>query len=86
VIGRLSSNLDRGFVFDLIPTPQNDAGEAACSLTATTSRDDKKKQSKSKLQSSDSSSLFVDKDWVAEHARQVTLHFTKFSIVLTKST
>ncbi|KAI9201198.1 hypothetical protein LWI28_020021 [Acer negundo] len=72
VIGRLSSNLDRGFVFDLIPTPQNDAGEATCSLTETTSRDDKKKQSKSKPQSSDSSSLFVDKDWVAEHARQVS--------------
>ncbi|KAK2659991.1 hypothetical protein Ddye_006524 [Dipteronia dyeriana] len=72
VIGRLSSNLDRGFVFDLIPTPQNDAGEAVCSLTETTSRDDKKKQSKSKPQSSDSSSLFFDKDWVAEHARQVS--------------
>ncbi|TXG52620.1 hypothetical protein EZV62_021789 [Acer yangbiense] len=72
VIGRLSSNLDRGFVFDLIPTPQIDAGEAACSLTETTSRDDKKKQSKSKPQSSDSSSLLVDKDWVAEHARQVS--------------
>ncbi|KAH7567609.1 hypothetical protein JRO89_XS07G0102800 [Xanthoceras sorbifolium] len=72
VIGRLSSNLDRGFVFDLIPTPQNDTGEAACSLSGTTSTDDKKKQSKSKSQPSDSSSLFVDKDWVAEHARQVS--------------
>ncbi|CAH8388793.1 unnamed protein product [Eruca vesicaria subsp. sativa] len=70
VIGKLSSVLDRGFVFDLIPTPRNDAGEPACSVVET--RDDKRKPSKSKAQSSESSSLSIDCDWVAEHARQVS--------------
>ena len=69
VIGKLSSVLDRGFVFLLIPTPSNDAGEPSCSVLET--RDDKKKPSKSKSQSSKSSSLSIDSDWVAEHARQV---------------
>ena len=67
VIGKFSSALDRVFVFDLIPTPNNDAGEPASSIT----EPDKKKGSKS-----DSSSLFIDKDWVAEHARQV--HYSTF--------
>uniref|UniRef100_A0A1J3K7B4 Protein odr-4-like protein n=1 Tax=Noccaea caerulescens TaxID=107243 RepID=A0A1J3K7B4_NOCCA len=70
VIGKLSSALDRGFVFDLIPTPSNDDGNPACSVLET--RDDKKKPSKSKSQSSESSSLSIDSDWVAEHARQVS--------------
>lgn len=70
VIGRLSSPLDRGFVFDLVPTPPNDAGEAACSLVGAI-KDDKKKGSKGKSPAVDSSSLVIDKDWVAEHARQV---------------
>ncbi|KAF5955417.1 hypothetical protein HYC85_008273 [Camellia sinensis] len=70
VIGKISSSSDRGLVFDLVPTPTNDAGEPACSLVESV-RDDKKKGSKSKSQS-DSSSLFIDKDWVAEHARQVS--------------
>ncbi|KAH9690195.1 Oxidoreductase zinc-binding dehydrogenase family protein [Citrus sinensis] len=69
LIGKLSPTLDRGFIFDFIPTPQNDAGEAACSV----SKDDKKKPpSKSKSQPSDSISLVIDKDWIAEHARQVS--------------
>ncbi|KAK9983129.1 hypothetical protein SO802_032654 [Lithocarpus litseifolius] len=73
VVGKLSSPLDRGFVFDLIPTPPNDAREPACSLVETTAKDDKKKGPKSKSQASadSSSSLFIDNDWVAEHARQV---------------
>ncbi|CAI0548431.1 unnamed protein product [Linum tenue] len=71
VIGKLSSPLDRGFVFDLVPTPTNDAGEPACSVVET--KDDKKKGgSKSKSQVSDASTLFIDTDWVAEHARQIT--------------
>ncbi|KAJ7958880.1 protein odr-4-like [Quillaja saponaria] len=70
VIGKLSSTLDRGFVFDLIPTPQNDSGEPACSIIETF-KDDKKKGSKSKSQPADSS-MSIDKDWVAEHARQVS--------------
>ncbi|XP_043809292.1 protein odr-4 homolog isoform X2 [Manihot esculenta] len=76
VIGKLSSSLDRGFVYDLVPTPPNDAGEPACSLiettTAATFKDDKKKGSKSKSQPADSSTLAIDRDWVAEHARQVS--------------
>ncbi|KAL6955324.1 hypothetical protein U1Q18_042877 [Sarracenia purpurea var. burkii] len=70
VIGKLSSSLDRGLVFDLVPTPPNDAGDPACSLVEG-GRDDKRKGSKGKSQS-DASSLFIDKDWVAEHARQVS--------------
>ncbi|KAL1200924.1 hypothetical protein V5N11_031623 [Cardamine amara subsp. amara] len=70
VIGKLSSALDRGFVFDLIPTPSNDDEKPACSVLET--RDDKKKPTKSKSQSSESSSLSIDSDWVAEHARQVS--------------
>lgn len=68
MIGKLSTSSDRCLVFDLVPTPPNDAGEPACSLVEA----DKKKGSKGKSQSdSSSSSLFIDKDWVAEHARQV---------------
>lgn len=70
LIGKLSSSLDRGFVFDIVPTPLNDAGAPACSLVEPT-KDDKRKGTKPKSQSSDSSSLSIDKDWVAEHARQV---------------
>ncbi|KAE8666754.1 hypothetical protein F3Y22_tig00112491pilonHSYRG00202 [Hibiscus syriacus] len=72
VIGKLSSILDRGFVYDLVPTPQNDAGQPAC-LVLEPAKDNRKKGSKPKSQSSDSSSsLVIDKDWVAEHARQVS--------------
>ncbi|XP_022768519.1 protein odr-4 homolog [Durio zibethinus] len=71
VIGKLSSTLDRGFVFDLVPTPQNDAGQPACSILEP-AKDNRKKGSKPKSQTSDSSSLVIDKDWVAEHARQVS--------------
>ncbi|KAK6938047.1 ODR-4-like, partial [Dillenia turbinata] len=58
VIGKLSSALDRGFIFDLIPTPQNDNGEPACSLVDVV-KDDKNKGSKSKSSSSSSSSSFL---------------------------
>ncbi|XVE95145.1 hypothetical protein REPUB_Repub02eG0071200 [Reevesia pubescens] len=72
VIGKLSSTYDRGFVFDLVPTPQNDAGQPACSVLEP-AKDNKKKGSKPKSHTSDtSSSLLIDKDWVAEHARQVS--------------
>ncbi|CAN0921903.1 Protein odr-4 homolog [Linum grandiflorum] len=71
VIGKFSSQLDRGFVFDLVPTPLNDAGEPACSVVDT--KDDKKRTgSKSKPQVSDASTLLIDMGWVAEHARQVS--------------
>ncbi|XP_058080872.1 uncharacterized protein LOC131229031 isoform X2 [Magnolia sinica] len=69
VIGKLSSSLDRGFVFDLVPTPPNDAGEPACSISDG-GRDDRKKGSKGKSQM-EASMLLVDRDWLAEHARQV---------------
>ncbi|GAV83733.1 LOW QUALITY PROTEIN: hypothetical protein CFOL_v3_27179, partial [Cephalotus follicularis] len=68
VIGMLSSKLERGYVFDLVATPPNDHGEAACSLVETTAnKDDKGKGSKSVSLVS----LSIDNDWVAEHARQV---------------
>ncbi|KAG2698640.1 hypothetical protein I3760_07G159500 [Carya illinoinensis] len=70
LVGKLSSPLDRGFVFDLVPTPPNDAGEAACSLLESV-KDDKEKGTKSRSQAAEVSSLFIDDDWVAEHARQV---------------
>ncbi|GAB2293685.1 hypothetical protein Dimus_027898 [Dionaea muscipula] len=77
VIGKLSAPLDRGFVLDLVPTPPNDAGEPPCSLigaAAAVVKDEKKRGSKAKNFSSDSSSssLSIDKDWIAEHARQVS--------------
>jgi hypothetical protein len=68
--------LDRVFLSDLIPTPHNDSGEPASSIT----QPDKKTASKSKSQTSDSSSLFIDKDWVSEHARQV--HFSTLLLFL----
>lgn len=83
MIGRLSSPLDRGFVFDLVPTPLNDAGEAACSLVGAI-KDDKKKGSKGKSPAVDSSSLVIDKDWVAEHARQVDFNIS-FVIIFSGS-
>lgn len=75
VIGKLSSKLDRGFVFNLVQTPRNDAGDPACSLIDNNNQTNKNKKggSSSKLkQSSDSSPLLsIDADWVSEHARQV---------------
>ncbi|XP_026433048.1 protein odr-4 homolog isoform X1 [Papaver somniferum] len=79
VIGKISSSIDRGFVFDLIPTPPNDGGQPACYISE--SKDDntnkKKGSAKGKSQtpldsSSLSASLVIDSDWVAEHARQVS--------------
>ncbi|KAF1874445.1 hypothetical protein Lal_00029872, partial [Lupinus albus] len=67
LIRKFSSILKHTFIFDLIPNPQNDSGEPASSI----SDSQNKKPSNSKSQPSDSLSLFIDKDWVAEHARQV---------------
>ncbi|XP_042017649.1 protein odr-4 homolog isoform X2 [Salvia splendens] len=74
VIGKLNSKLDRGFVYDLVPTPPNDAGEQPCSVidgSGDVSKSKKKVSSKAKSQS-ESSSLFIDYDWIFEHARQVS--------------
>ncbi|GFQ05393.1 protein odr-4 homolog [Phtheirospermum japonicum] len=74
VIGKLSSKLDRGFVYDLVPTPPNDAGEPPCSVIdgpGEINNSKKKNSSKAKSQS-ESSELCIDKDWVSEHARQVS--------------
>uniref|UniRef100_A0A7N1A370 Protein odr-4 homolog n=1 Tax=Kalanchoe fedtschenkoi TaxID=63787 RepID=A0A7N1A370_KALFE len=72
VIGKLSSSLDRGFVYDLVPTPANDAGDPAC-VVVEANRDDKKKGGKAKAAQADSAASFViDNDWIAEHARQVS--------------
>ncbi|KAI3978625.1 hypothetical protein MKX01_015800 [Papaver californicum] len=79
VIGKISSSIDRGFVFDLIPTPPNDGGQPACYISeATDDNNNKKKKgsakgkSQTQLDSSLSTSLVIDSDWVAEHARQVS--------------
>ncbi|KAL2935667.1 Protein odr-4-like protein [Bienertia sinuspersici] len=69
VIGKLSSKLDRGFIFDLVPTPLNDAGDPACSIIEPLKAEKKSSKSKSYV---DSSYLSIDKDWVSEHARQVS--------------
>ncbi|KAK7282923.1 hypothetical protein RIF29_12046 [Crotalaria pallida] len=70
IIGKFSSALDRAFIFDLIPTPLNDSSQPASSISDSQTK--KPSNSKSKSQPSDSSSsLFIDKDWVAEHARHV---------------
>ncbi|XP_057434874.1 uncharacterized protein LOC130727687 [Lotus japonicus] len=66
-IGKFSSALDRVFLFDLIPTPPNDSGEPASSIAHS---DNKKTAAKSKTPVPDS--LFIDQDWVAEHARHVS--------------
>ncbi|XP_021722532.1 protein odr-4 homolog [Chenopodium quinoa] len=72
VIGKLNSKLDRGFIFDLVPTPPNDSGDPPCSIIDPLKGvADKKKVSKPKS-SVDSSSLWIDKEWVSEHARQVS--------------
>nr|GFD19838.1 protein odr-4 homolog [Tanacetum cinerariifolium] len=42
VIGKISTNLDKGFVFDLIPTPVNDAGDDATWIVE--SKDESKKR------------------------------------------
>lgn len=71
MIGKLNSKLDRGFVYDLVPTPPNDAGEQPCSVidgTGDFAKSKKKGSSKPK-----SSALFIDQDWIFEHARQVSV-------------
>ncbi|XP_076927312.1 uncharacterized protein LOC143590838 [Bidens hawaiensis] len=69
VIGNLSANSDRAFVFDLVPTPLNDAGEPASWIVE--SKEDKKKGG-SKSKSNAAPVLAIDKEWAAEHARQVS--------------
>ena len=73
IIGKLNLNSDRGFVYDLIPTPLTDNGTPACSLKSETAgREEKKKGSKGGKSSNEPPpSLSIDGDWVAEHARQV---------------
>lgn len=74
IIGKLNPHLDRGFVYDLIPTPPTDGGVPPCSLKSEgEGRDGKKKGSKSgKLLAAATPSLLIDGEWVAEHARQVS--------------
>ncbi|KAL6511614.1 hypothetical protein OROGR_021211 [Orobanche gracilis] len=74
VIGKLSSKLDRGFVYDLVPTPPNDVGEPPCSVIddPRENNNSKKKNSSRAKSQSESSALCIDTDWVSEHARQVS--------------
>ncbi|KAL5722621.1 hypothetical protein ACHQM5_006123 [Ranunculus cassubicifolius] len=65
IIGKINPNLDRAFIFDLIPTPSNDNGQPPSSLSSIT----KSSKSKSKSQSE---SLLLDTDWISEHANQVS--------------
>ncbi|OMO82228.1 hypothetical protein COLO4_23153 [Corchorus olitorius] len=81
---QLSSTLDRGrgFVFDLVPTPLNDAGQPAC-FVLEPAKSDREKGLKPKSQTSDSSSsLVIDKDWVAEHVRQTVKGVPEAALVL----
>ncbi|KAH9300674.1 hypothetical protein KI387_012257 [Taxus chinensis] len=74
-IGKLGgANSNRDSVFALIPTPPNDGLDPASLISAESSksgRADKKKVTKGKS-AVDSSSLTIDVEWVAEHARQVS--------------
>ncbi|XP_020112799.1 protein odr-4 homolog [Ananas comosus] len=75
VIGKLSPNSERGFVYALIPTPPTDGGGPACSLRSEGGggREEKKKGSKGGKSSNESPpSIVIDGDWVSEHARQVS--------------
>ncbi|CAA6657837.1 unnamed protein product [Spirodela intermedia] len=71
------SGLDRGFVYDLVPTAPTDDGRLPCSLpeiVGGSGRDDKRKGSKGgggKSPAEAPAPLIIDVDWVAEHARQV---------------
>lgn len=60
-------------MFSLIPAPPKDGEEAAKVTGAPAGPKDGsgKKGAKGKPNNVDSSSLLVDADWVAEHARQV---------------
>jgi hypothetical protein len=67
VVGKLSASSDRALVYSLLPTPPTDADAPACSLHAAP----KSKPAKGK--GSQDASLEFDVDWIAEHARQVSL-------------
>ncbi|XP_006856637.2 protein odr-4 homolog [Amborella trichopoda] len=70
VIGKITTGSDRGAVYGLVPTPLNDNGEPASLISS--GRDDKKRNLKQPKSQQESSSLLIDSDWVAEHARQVS--------------
>jgi len=74
LIGKLSVANSRDSVFSLIPTPAKDGEEAAKITGAPSGPKDGggKKGAKGKPSNVDSSSLLIDTDWVAEHARQVS--------------
>lgn len=73
VIGKLSLMLDKGFVYDLVPTPSNDNGEPPCSLIDGVVVGNSKKKGSSRTKSQpESSTLCIDTNWVSEHARQVS--------------
>ncbi|KAG0447825.1 hypothetical protein HPP92_028142 [Vanilla planifolia] len=74
IVGKLSTNSEKGFVYSVIPTPSTDAGNPACSLKAEAEgRGDRKKGAKGgKSLAEANPSLLIDGEWVAEHARQVS--------------
>lgn len=78
MIGKLTATSDRGQVYALIPTPSTDGGDPACSLRSEGGgggREEKKKSGSKKPSNEVPQSVAVDGDWVAEHARQVCVHF-----------
>ncbi|XP_074320468.1 uncharacterized protein LOC141657211 [Silene latifolia] len=72
LIGKLSRESDRGYIFDLAPTPSNETGQRTCFLVNKDDSNNKKKKNTNPSNSSPSSSLVIDMDWVAEHAREVS--------------
>ena len=72
VVGKLCASSDRALAYSLLPTPPTEAAAPACSLRAAP----KPKASKAKAPSSSDATLEFDVDWIAEHARQVTIPTT----------
>ena len=72
VVGKLCASSDRALAYSLLPTPPTEAAAPACSLRAAP----KPKASKAKAPSSADATLEFDVDWIAEHARQVTIPTT----------
>lgn len=74
IVGQLNPHSERGFVYDLIPTPPTDGGGPPCSLKSEgEERDERKKGSKGgKVSAGATPSILIDREWVVEHSRQVS--------------
>ncbi|KAK8967384.1 hypothetical protein KSP40_PGU003083 [Platanthera guangdongensis] len=74
IVGQLNPHSERGFVYDLIPTPPTDGGASPCSLKSEgEDKGDRKKGSKGGKPSAGATpSILIDGEWVVEHSRQVS--------------